>query len=146
MNPKKKPTLKKFRKICEACNGVISNIALAFGVSRRSLYNWIEEDQEFRDVIDEFKGKLLDECLKSAKVLAKGVPDIDPKTRRMVGWKERPDGQMLRYFISTLGRREGYGENIDITSNGQTVKPDPIIVQVIHDKVQVLKSNDSEEG
>ena len=27
-----------------------------------------------------------------------------------MGWRERPDGYMIRYLLSTLGRNEGFGE------------------------------------
>lgn len=27
-----------------------------------------------------------------------------------MGWRERPDGYMIRYLLSTLGKSEGFGE------------------------------------
>ena len=77
-------------------------------------------------------------------ILALGIPKLDNKNQ-VIGWKERPDGQMLRYFISTLGRREGYGEQIDVTSKGESIKPDPVVIEVIDSRMQVQKSDKEQE-
>ena len=45
----------------------------------------------------------------SARVLALGIPEKDEKGN-FIGWRERPDGYMIRYLLSTLGRKEGFGE------------------------------------
>ena len=38
-----------------------------------------------------------------------GIPEKD-ESGNFVGWRERPDGYMIRYLLSTLGRNEGFGE------------------------------------
>lgn len=53
----------------------------------------------------------VDDCIDRAYQVAMGIPDI--KDKKIVGWIERPDGNMLRYLLSTLGRKEGFGENFD---------------------------------
>lgn len=80
----------------------------------------MNEDKEFKEVIDDFRGKILDECIITSRVLARGIPLLDEKGQ-ITGWKERPDSGMVRYLMSTLGRREGFGENMDITSNGNSI-------------------------
>lgn len=116
----KKPTLKKFKEVSQACNGNITSIAKAFSVSRQAVYDWAKEDELFKRTIDDFKGALLDECVTMGRIVALGVPDRD-ETGKFIGWKERPDPSMLRYFMSTLGRKEGYGENVDLTTNGKDI-------------------------
>lgn len=137
----KKPSLKLFKEVADACGGTIGKIATAFGVWRTTVYHWCEKDKDFQAVIEDYRGKLLDECLKSARVTALGIPKFDSQNR-LVGWKERPDGQMLRYLISTLGKREGFGESVDITSKGESIRPDPIVVEVIDSRDKV----DTKEG
>ena len=143
---RKKPSLEQFGAIVESCKGVISRVAEALMVDRTTIYDWCNKDSRFQAVIDNYKGKFLDECLKSGRILALGIPKLDAK-KQVIGWKERPDGQMLRYFISTLGRREGYGEQIDVTSKGESIKPDPIVVEVIdsRDKVEAQDGNEDNE-
>lgn len=117
----KKPALKKFKEIAKACNGNITSIAKAFGVDRTTIHNWSKGDEAFRNTIDDFKGALLDECITISRAVALGVPDRD-ENGKFIGWKERPDPSMLRYFMSTLGRKEGFGESVDITSNGKDIQ------------------------
>lgn len=116
----KKPTLKKFKEVSQACNGNITSIAKAFRVTRKSVYSWAKEDEDFKNVIDDFKGALLDECITIGRIVALGVPERDGEGK-FIGWKEKPDPSMLRYLMSTLGRNEGFGENIDITSKGEQI-------------------------
>lgn len=134
----KKPSIKRFREIADSCGGVVSRVASSLGVARKTIYEWCDKDAEFQAVLDEYKGKLLDECIKVARITALGIPKLD-SDKKVIGWKERPDGNMLRYFISTLGKKEGYGESIDITSKGESVKPDPIVIEVIDRREQIIK-------
>lgn len=117
----KKPKLKKFTEVSKSCRGNITAIANTFKVSRRSVHNWMNEDEEYRDAVDDFKGALLDECVTISRTVALGIPERD-NDGKFIGWKERPDPSMLRYFMSTLGRKEGFGESMDITSNGKDIQ------------------------
>jgi len=38
----------------------------------------------------------------------------------MVGWAERPDSNMLRYLLSMLGRKEGFGETVSVEAQIKT--------------------------
>lgn len=121
----------------------MTNMAKALNVSRITVYKWCEDDISFRETIDEYKGQLLDECYQSARILAIGIPKLDDK-KRVIGWKEKPDSYMLRYLLGTLGRKEGFGENIDVTSNGQTIKPEPTVIEIIDSRDRVAKPEDED--
>lgn len=139
----RKPSLERFKEAAEQCRGVMNKIAEVFGVHRVTVWGWCEKDPNFRAIIEDSKGRLLDECLRSARLLAIGIPkDVKDMSK---GWKEKPDASMLKYLISTLGRREGYGEAVDITSKGESIKPDPIVVEVIDSRLQVKKDGEGEE-
>lgn len=89
--------------------GNLTKVATTFKVARKTIYQWAKEDADFKDVISDERGSLVDECLISARVLALGIPEKD-EDGNFVGWRERPDGNMIRYLLSTLGRNEGFGE------------------------------------
>lgn len=89
--------------------GNLTKVAATFKVARKTIYQWAKEDADFKDVISDERGSLVDECLISARVLALGIPEKD-EDGNFVGWRERPDGNMIRYLLSTLGRNEGFGE------------------------------------
>ena len=138
-----KPKLTRFQQVAAEQCGNISKIADAFGVGRASVYRWLLTDEKFKSVIEEQRGRLLDRCIESAALLANGVPSWEESANGPVfkGWKVMPDGNMLRYLISTLGRKEGFGEStaIDITSKGEKLIPEPIQIEVIDRREQVEK-------
>lgn len=105
----KKPNIEDFRKILRKSGGNLTKAAATFKVARKTIYQWAKEDVEFKDAISDERGSLVDECLVSARVLALGIPEKD-EDGNFVGWRERPDGNMVRYLLSTLGRNEGFGE------------------------------------
>ncbi len=114
-----KPDLQTFREAVIKYNGNISKVADSFNVWRQCVYSWMRDDERFQAVVDDARMKMFDRCLATADVLANGIPDI--QNGKVVGWIERPDGNMLRYLLGTLGKKEGFGESIDITTNGKDV-------------------------
>lgn len=136
----KKPSLDEFKEALKKTRGNLTNTAAVLGCERNSITRWAKEDEEFRDAITNSRKGKLDQFVTTAELLALGIPDIDPDTKKVIGWVEKPDGLMLRYFMSTLGRDEGFGENLDITTNGKDVNN---VVQVeIIDKRSDVKSED----
>lgn len=114
----KKPTIEQFQQIVEAAGGNLSSVARSLKVSRGTISEWIRTDIEFEQIVQEERQKLFDEALATARLIMLGVPayEVDDQgKKRFAGWIERPDGQMLRYFLSKLGREEGFGdEPVDV--------------------------------
>jgi hypothetical protein len=147
----KKPSLKKFREVVEALKGARGEVAKALNVNRLTVNNWCKADPAFQACFAEYNGKLLDECLKSARLLAVGIPQTKKVNGKNVvtGWKEKPDGQMLRYLIGKLGRDEGFAETLDITSNGETISApvaQPVVVEIIDRREHVRKSDEEADA
>lgn len=105
----KKPNIGVFREVLRKSGGNLTRVAATFKVARKTVYQWAKEDTEFKDAISDERGSLVDECLVSARVLALGIPEKD-EDGNFIGWRERPDGNMVRYLLSTLGRNEGFGD------------------------------------
>lgn len=105
----KKPKIDVFREVLRKSGGNLTRVAVTFKVARKTVYQWAKEDSDFKDAISDERGSLVDDCLVSARVLALGIPEKD-ENGNFVGWRDRPDGNMLRYLLSTLGRNEGFGD------------------------------------
>ena len=73
------------------------------------------QDPRFRAVIDEERGRMVDELMNSARIAAAGIP-IVTDDGQVIGWREKPDTQILKYLLGTFGRREGFGKETDITA------------------------------
>lgn len=121
----KKPTLADFKRLVQQSGGNLTKVAKALNCSRSSIQNWITDDPEFKVVVQDERSSLFDECLATSRVVALGIPAYreeefiddngEVRVRKVMdGWIERPDVSMLRYLMSTLGRKEeGFKESTD---------------------------------
>ena len=112
------PPIEKFREAMTKYRGNLSQVARAFGVSRHAVYDWIKKEPDFGLVRDDARGEFLDEVISTARVVALGIPLKDDKGN-FAGYQIPPDGSMLRYLLSTLGRAEVFGEKLEADINVQ---------------------------
>ena len=129
-----KPNIEAFRTAVEKYGGNLTKVAEAFSTSRTNLYKWLKCDDDFQMVVDDARGKMFDECLSTARVLALGVAKVEGG--KVIGWEERPDGNMLRYLLGTLGKKEGFGESLDITTNGKDIAVGGLFRVLTKDEVE----------
>ena len=142
-----KPTLKRFREVARKCNGNVSVMAAALAVYRSTIYDWMKDDAEFKTVIDDYRGRLFDKCLKTAELLANGVPTIEltETGEQFTGWKVMPDTGMLRYLLSTLGKKEGFGEEPSIEPKDEKTTQEPITIEIIDSREQVRNNQETNQ-
>ena len=139
----KKPTLEELKKALEQTRGNLTNTAKLLGVNRTTLWAWQKNDPEFRAAItDSRKGKL-DQFITTAEILALGIPELEKGTGRVIGWIEKPDAGMLKFFMSTLGRDEGFGDSMDLTTNGKELQS-VVKVEIIDKRSDVAKNDENE--
>ena len=135
----KKPSLDTFRKVVSEMGGNLSMVARRFGVSRTTIWHWTQADDEFRQVVKDERLKMYDEALSTARQLARGIPayedvlddDGNPvldengkRKKKMAGWIDRPDSGMVRYFLGSLGKADGFKDADDEgnVKNGVSIK------------------------
>lgn len=123
----KKPTLGRFEQAVEACAGNLSDVASMLGVSRQSVYKWMQNDEDFNNVVKDSRKVVFDKAFQTARIVAMGIPKVD-SSGKLVGWVERPDTKMLIYLMQTLGKDEGFGNSVDLTSGGDKL---PTVINVI---------------
>ncbi len=122
----KKPSLGEFEKAVEASMGNMTEVANMLGVSRQSVYKWINGDEEFENVVKDSRKRVFDKALDTARIVAMGIPKI--KDGKLVGWIEKPDTKVLIYLLQTLGKDEGFGNSVDLTTGGDKL---PAVINVI---------------
>lgn len=116
------PSKDIFKKVVNQKRGNLTRVAEHFEVERITVYDWIKKNPGFKEIVEDARMRLFDDCLSTSEIVAHGIPEKD-ENGKIVGWIERPDGNMLRYLMSTLGRKEGFGESIDLTTNGKDISP-----------------------
>lgn len=125
----KKPTLANFAEICQNKAANKTEIAKAFGVSRRSLYNWME-NPKYKEAYDDVEESLLDFTESQKLILMKGIPKItedENGNKKQVGWIEKPSETLIMFTLNNKGKERGYGNKVDITSDGEKIENAPIM-------------------
>lgn len=143
--PYKKPPVEKLEKVLAATGGNLSEAARMLGVSRKMLRRWCNEDEEFDDALYEARMRTFDKAVSTAQAVAFGVPIMEKG--KFVGWQEHPDPQMLRYFMTTLGKDEGFGEEATVHHTVATKGIDIhkwIELEMTADKMQAEESGDEQ--
>ena len=130
------PDLDTFREVVNKYRGNLSRVAESFGVSRVTVENWKNRSQEYAQVVQDARMKMFDNVLGTAEILALGIPDRD-ENGKFVGWVERPDPSIVKYILGSLGKKEGFGDSIDITTNGKDIIPQ-IEVQIVDKREDVV--------
>lgn len=125
----KKPSLDEFSDVIRKSGGNLTQAATLLQVSRQTVHNWMNDDEDFKNIVKDSRLRVFDRCLDVAYVVAVGVPHYDAKTGEMIGWREKPDAGMLRYLLSTLGRDEGFGEKVNVNVEN----PLPTVINIIQE-------------
>lgn len=89
--------------------GIVTNACQMCGISRETYYKYMENDPEFRKQIEDI------ENVQTDFVESQFMKNI-----------KNGDSSCIIYYMKTKGRKRGYSERteIDVTSKGESVKPD----------------------
>lgn len=151
----KKPSLEVFEKLVHAKGGNLTKVAEVLRCDRSQIWRWQKADPEFDRVVRNERAMLFDESLSTARLVALGLAAYEDvlddegnplrdkdgkKMKRFAGWIEKPDANMLRYFMSTLGKNEGFGE--------AALNDDGTVKEGVSIKAWIVKQNegDTPEG
>lgn len=102
----KKPTVDDLKKRIEDKKGNIAAVARSLGVSRGTVYNWIDASAGCRQALDDARETMLDnaESILYEKVLQGSTPE-------------------LLFFLKTQGKRRGYVERSEVTgAEGEAIE------------------------
>lgn len=115
----KKRTIKKKRllKSLQQNNGIISHACDAAKISRKTYYEWMQQDEDFATAVDEIQ---------------EGVIDV-VENELMKQIKEGNTTASI-FFLKTRGKHRGYIERSEVEHKGGPVSAIQIIVNEAEDK------------
>lgn len=99
--------------------GIISVIADTLGVDWHTAKKAIEENEEAKVALENEMEKRLD--------LAESVIIMNiqmAKNQQKNGKGYFADTSDAKWYMSKKGKKRGYGESVDVTTNGESIKPD----------------------
>jgi len=121
----------KFLKQFEKNRGLVYITCKQVGISPTTFSSWRKNDAEFDEAINQILEEQLD------KGESKLLDELE---------KENPNAQLLMFYLRTKGKNRGYGESMDVTTNGNDVNNIPTInISVIKPKNEDEEDNTEED-
>lgn len=89
---------KAFLNALAESRGIISTACKRVGISRQTYYNWLADDEAFRDACNEIAEE-----------------QIDQVESRLLDLIEEGDVSSTLFYLKTKGRNRGYNERLELT-------------------------------
>jgi hypothetical protein len=106
---------KKFIEALKANLFVVQRAVEETGIARSSHYKWLKEDEDYKREIEEI-----------------GEIQFDFVENELLKKIKEGDNQSILFYLKTKGKKFGYGENLDVTTNGKDMSVD--IIKIIEVK------------
>lgn len=133
---KKRPDNDTILKVITAKGGNIAEAAKAMNVNRRTVYRWMENDEELADGVEDVKEGMIDfsesqlmKRIKGSTVTEVTKEMIDGKltVTKKVTKKIQPSDQAIIFFLKTRGKSRGYVERQEIAGSMEYEMPPAVI-------------------
>lgn len=100
----RKPSKKKLKQLIETYGGIKTDIAKACNVSRQSVHNWINSDEDLKQMVENMKDELVDLAKKGLK------HHLEQQSEKTIHWT-----------LERLARQDGFGKVVQVkdTTNFQ---------------------------
>ena len=121
----------KKKAILEALRGTMKNVTQAcekVGIARKVFYQWMKEDPDFKEAVDN-----MDEII------------LDFVESSLFSQIREKNTTATIFYLKTKGKHRGYIERNELTgADGKDLTPGPIMIEVIDRREQVKKDEDSD--
>ena len=84
--------------------GIVSTACSKANISRSSFYKWYKEDEDYKAKVDSIENKFIDFAETHLKEQIKNN-----------------NTQATIFYLKTRGRKRGYGDSLDLTSNNEPI-------------------------
>lgn len=103
--------------------GNVSKACEAVGVARRTYYQYLNNDAQFREQIEDIDEANLDFAESKIRELIDGVHLGVEQDGEMVVYKTQPNVTATIFYLKTKGKKRGYVEKQEVENSGtQTIQ------------------------
>lgn len=117
------PSPAMFAKVWKECGGQRSKLMKAFNIGWTKFQSWLAQEPMFVDIMAERDLEFLEQADIAGRILSIGAVKNKDK---FPGWSRYPDTWMMRFYMNTLGKRYGYGENPVIPEADDSALPEHV--------------------
>lgn len=107
-------TKKQIIQALKDAKGIITVAAKSLDCSRQAIYKRMKKDEDIAEARDQAREGMIDTAENALHNL---VTDPDHKDHY----------KAVRYYLTTQGRNRGYGDQLDVTTDGEKIQGSPII-------------------
>lgn len=120
---KKRTSTKRILEVFAAKKGNLSKSAATLGITRQTLWQWQQEDQDLARQMHHIKQTRYDTIEESVETCAEGIPKMEwvevtdkhgvviDKEYRQTGWIIPPDIRAAALLLAARARERGYGKS-----------------------------------
>lgn len=118
----------------EKSYGIVTKAAKSIGLERKTHYNWLEDDVDYRKAVEELENVALDHSEDKLHQLIEGVwiqgkEDEDGKAQI---YQVPPNVSAVIFHLKTRGKKRGYIEKeTTAPTDAETIQPPPITYNVV---------------
>ena len=96
----------------------ISEACRAFGINRKTFYDWMIADESYKRDYEDIKESAKDKAEDTLYKLVNGVAKYD-KECNFIDWKIKPDTTALIFYLKTQCKDRGYIEKTEVKNEGE---------------------------
>jgi len=119
MAQRKRPSDDVLHKLIKDSGGNLSRVAEAASVSRAAVSLWVQASPEIQQLLQDIRDERVDDAEDSVGKLIRGIPKLDANGE-FIGWVQRPDTELIKFILLTLGQSRGY-----VPPNVQAMRQQP---------------------
>jgi len=111
-------TLKKAMvQALEKSLGIVTTASLQVGISRKTHYQWLKEDEEYKEAVEDLSNAALDyaESKLFEKISGVEVQSGYDKNGEPIIYSQPPSDTAIIFFLKTKGKKRGYIERQELT-------------------------------
>jgi len=119
--------------------GIVSTAASNVGISRQTHYNWIKDDPEYSEQVDEINEASIDFAESKLREKINGVTIGKIQDGELVTYEQPPSDTAIIFYLKTKGKKRGYVERQEISpvdDQGNSLQP-IININVIRTKKEI---------
>jgi len=136
----------QFLKAFPRKNYHISRTCTDVEISRRTYYDWMENDPDFKADIEALEEADIDDAEDSLRTLRKGIPKRKADGT-FDGWISKPDVTANIFYLKTKGRKRGYEETTKVKLEGNlNSKFTDMSEESLDNKIAEMKAALTDEG
>jgi len=101
---------KRFLEILKQSRGIITSACESVDMSRQTYYNWLKDDKEFADAVDDIQEGMIDFVESKLMQKINGIEAMDHKSGEV--YDLPPSDTAIIFFLKTKGKKRGYQETV----------------------------------